>query len=878
MSPERWQQIAEPCDSALSLEPDRRAAFLEQACAGDAVLRQELEALLACDELSPRFLETPALEAAVAALTDQATEAEELLPAGSQIGPYRIVALLGAGGMGQVYQARDTRLERDVALKFLPAASAHEPEALIRFQREARAASALNHPNICTLHDIGEHEGRPVLVMELLEGQSLKDRLQAGPLPVGQVLELAVQISDALQAAHLKGIVHRDIKPGNLFLTSRGEAKILDFGLSKLLSESQPPPEAGLAPAGQTLPAEDTISRAGAVMGTVAYMSPDQAEGRPVDASSDVFSLGAVLYEMLAGCRPFQGESSLATLSAILRDRPVPLRQLRADVPWALERIVNRCLEKNREARYASAAELWKDLAGLRSRLARRAGLRAILRRPRFAVPAVLVLVAVAVGIGWISVQNARLRWVHRVALPEIARLTNEERYCAALRLIQRARRYSPGDPDVQRFWQISASRLSFRTHPPGADVYMRDYLDVAEEAEWLYLGRTPIESAVVPAGDMPYRITKAGFEMVEGTSGTRTGATATTLIEVTLRREGTGPPGMIRVPAQQANLVSLVLALPDRDLSLEEFWLARYEVTNRQFKEFVDRGGYENRNYWKHPFVKEGRVIPWEEALAAFRDATGRPGPATWESGTYPAGQADYPVSGVSWYEAAAHAEFAGKSLPTVHHWRSAAGISGLMANILKVSNFSGKGPAPVGSHRGLSPYGNYDMAGNVREWCWTPAGAQRYILGGAWNDPSYAFYHPEARAPMDRSPGNGFRCARYAGLLPEELAGEVPPSFATGGGTTRSGTLSFRCIGLSTSMIAVTSNRRSKGSMRATPTGVWRKSVFGPLTGTSVSAGTFTCRRTHPRRTRPWYIFRALTAWTSERARRRKREDSIS
>jgi len=333
MTPERWQHVAELCDSALSLEPSRRAAFLEEACAGDALLRQELEALLARDEHSPHFLETPALEAAASALIGQEDAPGPQLPAGLQIGPYRIMTLLGGGGMGQVYEARDTRLERDVALKFLPATSAHEPEALKRFQREARAASALNNPNICTLYDIGEYQGQPFLVMELLEGQSLKERLAAGPLAPRQVLELALQVTAALEAAHSRGIVHRDIKPGNIFLTGPEgrpwQAKVLDFGLAKRLGErrDEPPGDmTGPEDRRNRLSHEETVTRAGAAMGTVAYMSPEQARGEQVDARTDLFSLGVTLYQAATGRLPFQGETSELVLEAIVRQ---PLRKPR---------------------------------------------------------------------------------------------------------------------------------------------------------------------------------------------------------------------------------------------------------------------------------------------------------------------------------------------------------------------------------------------------------------------------------------------------------------------------------------------------------------------------------------------------------------------
>ena len=358
------RQAVALCDSALKVEAPGRAGFLKEACAGDEALRREVESLLACEERAERFLTSPALEM----LTAPGAPGEpEQLPAGLEIGPYRIVAHLGGGGMGQVYRARDTRLERDVALKFLPAASAQDPEALKRFQREARAASALNHPSICTLHDIGGHEGQPFLVMELLEGQSLKERLQTGPLSCGEVVDLALQITDALEAAHAKSIVHRDIKPANIFITGRGQAKILDFGLAKLLSEPRAAAEG--APGEGPLPAgEETITRAGTALGTVAYMSPEQARGETADARSDLFSLGATLYQMATGRLPFQEGIAELTREAILRKDPVRPREVKPDLPLELERIVLKALEKDRAQRYQSAAELHADLEQLRPR------------------------------------------------------------------------------------------------------------------------------------------------------------------------------------------------------------------------------------------------------------------------------------------------------------------------------------------------------------------------------------------------------------------------------------------------------------------------------------------------------------------------------
>jgi hypothetical protein len=303
-----------------------------------------------------------------------------------------------------------------------------------------------------------------------------------------------------------------------------------------------------------------------------------------------------------------------------------------------------------------------------------------------------------------------------------MARLKEAQRPCAALQLVRQAEPYLQGDPEVELFKKNFTRTLPIRSDPPGGDFYIRDYIDVAEDAEWTYLGSTPLESAIIPVGHLAYKVTKPGFDTVEGTIGLEDTAAPHPFIQTTLLREGISPAGMIRVPAQQENpftshinaLFSFIQTLPIRDPRIEEYWLDKYEVTNNKYKEFVDHRAYERKEYWKYPFVKEGQVIPWEEAMAAFRDATGRSGPATWEFGAYPKQEADYPVGGVSWYEAAAYAEFAGKSLPTVHHWVRAAAVTEY-PTILEVSNFSGKGATQVGICRGMSPYGSYDMAGNV-------------------------------------------------------------------------------------------------------------------------------------------------------------------
>lgn len=355
MLKERWSEIERLYYSASELEPGEREAYLERMCGGDVALRREVDSLLV-------FLEP---------VPSQAPEAP--VPSGEQFGPYIISEFMRAGGMGEVYKARDTRLDRTVAIKFLPSVLAADTAALDRFQREARAASALNHPRICTIHDIGDYQGRPFFVMEFLEGQPLNERIDGKPLPVPELVDFAVQICDALQAAHAKGIIHRDIKPANIFVTTGGQVKILDFGLAKLVTETH-------SPATMVTVSETEIitrTRPGRIMGTPAYLSPEQARGEEVDARTDIFSFGVVLYQMATGCPTFRGKTSGELINAILHETPVKPSTLNEAVPGSLERIILKTLEKDRKARYQCAEELLADLRELERASQHRAGWRA---------------------------------------------------------------------------------------------------------------------------------------------------------------------------------------------------------------------------------------------------------------------------------------------------------------------------------------------------------------------------------------------------------------------------------------------------------------------------------------------------------------------
>jgi serine/threonine protein kinase/Tol biopolymer transport system component len=337
MTPERWQQIRNVLQQALELAPEQRSAFVARSCSADHALRQEVETLLdASEEARSSFLESSTLQVT--------------LTPGTKLGDYEVQKLIGSGGMGEVYRARDLRLKRDVAIKVLPSFFSSDKERLRRFEQEAQATAALNHPNILAIFQMGTYQGAPYLVSELLEGETLREEIRRGSLPARKAIEQAAQIARGLAAAHEKGIVHRDLKPENLFATKDGRIKILDFGLAKL--KQQPARKAASAMSG----AEGT--EPGMVMGTAGYMSPEQVRGKPADHRTDIFAFGAILYEMLSQRRAFQKPTSAETMNAILNEEPAAVSQISREIPPALQRTVHRCLEKSPEQRFQSASDL----------------------------------------------------------------------------------------------------------------------------------------------------------------------------------------------------------------------------------------------------------------------------------------------------------------------------------------------------------------------------------------------------------------------------------------------------------------------------------------------------------------------------------------
>ncbi|MCG6989659.1 MAG: protein kinase [Gemmatimonadetes bacterium] len=683
-------------------------------------------------------------------------------------GRYAIEREFGGGGMANVYLAEDLRHHRKVAIKVLPP-EVGETLGAARFLREVEVAARLQHPNIVPLLDSGEVGGLCFYVMPYVEGEALRERLaREGALPVAEASSILREVVDALSHAHAHGVVHRDIKPGNIMLSGR-HAVVLDFGVSKAVTKAT---------------TQQTLTSTGIALGTPAYMAPEQAVADSAqDHRVDIYAVGVVAYEMLTGHPPFAGASVMEMIAAHVTASPEPLERRRPDVPPGLAAVVMKCLAKQPAGRWRTADELLAELdpyatprggtdAGfVRAALARRVHSlrRAVSPRRAMLGLAALALITVAV----LAVRHQRrVRWARTVVLPQIQRSVEEADWGRAYDLALQTGGLLQGDSLLASLWAALSTATKVESDPPGARVYRRD--NTGADTAWAYEGVTPIDSLVLPRSPSYSRLmlVKAGFDTVRDlVAPTAAGW------RYEMDSAGTLPPGMVRVAGGPHTL--LLWGLDNLSRDVPDFLIGRFEVTNEEFKRFVDAGGYERREFWKFPFVTDDSQETWDEAMSRFHDQTGRPGPATWQVGNYPAGQDNYPVTGVSWYEAAAYAQFAGGVLPTIFHWTRAARIN-YSAGIVPLSNVDGRhtGPMPVGASDAMGGSGVFDAAGNVREWAFNEAeGHERYILGGGWDDPAYHFNSATVASPFDRSPMNGFRLARY--LTPDSTVAATEGAF---------------------------------------------------------------------------------------------------
>jgi pimeloyl-ACP methyl ester carboxylesterase len=625
----------------------------------------------------------------------------------------------------------------------------------------------LNHPNIATLHGIEDLGDGFALVLEYVSGQTLADRLDRGPVPLAATLEIAGQIAGALEAAHERGVVHRDLKPANVQLRQDGTVKLLDFGLAKVF---EPAP-------GDTNATDVTATAmAGhAIVGTPAYMSPEQARGLPVDKRTDVWAFGCVLYELLSRQRAFSGDHVSDVMAKILGREP-DFAALPSGTSPELRRLLERCLAKDERRRLRDIGdarlEIEEMLAATRpgstvsvQAAAEQATAPRPVRRSRrrvVALTAVLGVAAIGLTFYWLSTRDRR--WVVEYAIPQIEKHLDVTDWESAYALAKQAEARDPDNPELAGLWTRIGWRVTIPSDPPGATVYRQAYSATSDK--WETLGRTPLEKIHIPYGLSRLRFELPGYKpMLRAIGGEHLNWAELRGFDELLDQllvgpdanrldaDAATPPGKVRVPGW-------TLTLKDQQLKLQDFYLDDYEVTNAEFKAFVDAGGYSRPDLWA-PIVVHGVTVPFGKAAAMFTDHTGRPGPSTWEAGDYPAGGSEYPVSGVSWYEAAAYARFRGEELPTAYHWHRALATS-MFPALLPLSNFQSDGPRPVAMSRAMSYVGAFDMPGNVREWTVTALGNERVILGGSWNDPAYIADTPDTSAPpLDRSPGNGIRLA---------------------------------------------------------------------------------------------------------------------
>ncbi|MFL5447060.1 MAG: protein kinase domain-containing protein [Gemmatimonadales bacterium] len=673
-------------------------------------------------------------------MSDVLTRLQSALP-----GNYRVERELGRGGMATVWLAQDLKHDRPVAIKVIHA----ELVQVLgdeRFLREIRIAAHLQHPHILTLIDSGANPaagataGSLYYVMPYVEGETLRQRLsREGRLSPQSTVQILKDVLDALIHAHRHGIVHRDLKPENIMLASR-HALVMDFGVAKALAESQDY-------------ANETLTAMGLALGTPAYMSPEQAAGQSnVDARSDLYAVGVLGYEMLSGKPPFTGPTPQAILASQVTQTPAALDQMRPELPPDLAGIIMRSLEKDPEHRWSSAEEML-------SRLEQLSVIRGGRLRKRLLAGAVVLPLLIAAGwFAWAKPSRER-HWVRAEAIPRMLALSEAGEYEKTYNLARQVESVAPDDSLYNVLRSRFVRPVSIRTVPADAQVFRKEY--GAPDSTWIQLGRTPLDRAI---------LSWAGGGAVGTTDRLRIQAPGYRTLElvgvpfdsvIPLDRDDAIPREMVRVGG--GHLDYTFFRFGRTDLRVADFLMDRYEVTNREFKRFVDNGGYRRKELWEHPFELNGKTLDWAQAMSRMLDRTRRPGPATWEAGDYPAGQDDYPVGGVSWYEAAAYAKYAGKSLASVVHWNRAAGLQ-LSASVVPLSNYSSQAPWPVGKG-GISPFGIYDMAGNVREWCYNRDGGSRFILGGGWNDLPYQFTDTYTQPMFDRSPINGIRLVKYLG-----------------------------------------------------------------------------------------------------------------
>ncbi len=717
---------------------------------------------------------------------------------GSHLGRYEIRAPLGAGGMGEVWVAYDHDLDREVAIKVLRDGASSSSDSVRRFVQEAKAASALNHPNVAHIYEIGAHDDVRFIVMEIVAGETLRARIARGPLPAGEALDIALQVTAALAAAHGAGIVHRDIKPENIIIRPDGYAKVLDFGLAKLREQS--PSDSSTA----------VRTGTGMAMGTIGYMAPEQFISSDVTASADVYSLGVVLFEMVHGHRP--------------GDPALPASPLG---PRTFDEIIQHATAKKPDDRYPSAAGMLEDLKRISREtvIASAAAPRGVSRM--WVLAASLLLIAAIAG-GVMFAMRARRQRDARQMIARAELFVAQRRYPDAYELATRASASLPDDDRLLDVISRVTQKVSIRSDPSGATVYVQRFKGPPERER---LGTTPLDFPRFLRADYIVTVEKDGYA-----PATRPLSIAPIwgrdlefarmpgTLQIKLIEAGRVPPRMVFVSGGPYRLQGWSRP-SDREVDLHDFFIDRYEVSNRDYDEFVRAGGYRRPEYWKElpgQAAALGPLVPdppskemlraggprseargprpevFRAAMARFVDSTGLPGPRSWAGGVPPAGRENDPVTDITWYEAAAFAEWSGKLLPTIYQWERAGRYPGTRGaatsfpwgfvaegvDVTERANFLGKGTVPVDSMPfGMSTWGAQNMAGNVSEWLRNEKPPGHGARGGSWNDATYAYGKTASFPLFYASSTLGFRCVKQA--VPGEDGGfalaenEVVPAY---------------------------------------------------------------------------------------------------
>jgi serine/threonine protein kinase/formylglycine-generating enzyme required for sulfatase activity len=691
---------------------------------------------------------------------------------GQTILHYKITQKLGEGGMGVVYKAEDTKLKRDVAIKFLPHSLTVSVKDKEKLKTEAQIAAGLNHHNIATVYAIEEFGDDTFIVMEYVKGNELKDVIRNSPgkkLNFNDFVNYAIQMTEGLNAAHKKGVIHRDIKSTNIMMSDDGRIRIMDFGLAHIHGDP-------------------LVTKKGSTPGTTAYMSPEQLRGEEVDFRADIWSLGIVFYEMLTGQQPFQGNFDQAIIYSILHEKPKSLIKTNAEISDELEQIVLSCLEKDRKKRIQSAEELLTKLHAVKSQDVTSSSYKFSTSRLRISKAGLVVsmfIVAILITLAAFLPLKKIFNPVNVVELTQqLDEMVKAENYFEAYDLSREYYDELKNNSTFDKLSLIIYDSLSVTTDPEGAKVYLKrfDPSDDNPGSKGNYEGTTPLKNLQISRGDYLVTLEKDGCPSVQ-----RIAASYPIIKEYPVPRRGINifakllksneiDSNMVFIPGGDYKIVSWSLAdLPS--IRLNEFFIDKHEVSNADYKEFITAGGYVKKEYWKHPFIKDGKEISWMEAIKLFVDRSQLPGPRNWINQEFPEGKGNYPVTDITWYEADAYAQFRGKSLPTVYQWEKSArngrpnyqGMSmpwGIVYALDKAenrANFNGKGTEPVDKYQfGISEFGCYNMAGNVKEWCLNKSNEGFSLTGGSWEDPYYIYGEFGSSPGFFSSSVLGFRCVK--------------------------------------------------------------------------------------------------------------------